>query len=104
MINYDVGRLECAFRDGVSEALFDQLSELNRIPGYSVDHGTDKFSKDGFDKSVVFIRYNKAKRAEEAAEIIKEALSGLGYRFLLWKRLVNRACIQSTVLAEIFDR
>ena len=94
---------ECAFRDGVSEQLFERLSELRRVPGWDVDHGVNTH-RGGLNKSVVQIYHNKAKETQDAALVVEDSLKLLGFRFILWKRDVIGGELKSNVYAEVFDK
>lgn len=94
---------ECAFRDGVSEELFEKLSELERIPGYFVDYGVNTH-RGGLDKSVVQIQHNKAKETKDAGIVVEDTLRQSGFRFILWKRDIIGGALKSDVLAEVFEK
>lgn len=80
---------ECAFRDGISEKLFQQLSEIERNPGWSISYGVN-LRKGGLDKSIVDIGYNKAKDAVDATKNLESLLKDiLGFRTILWKRNID---------------
>ena len=101
-INEACHLLECTFRDGISEALFAQISELERIPGYFVDYGVNTH-RGGLDKSIAQIKYNKAKGHYSAVKVIENALHALGFKSILWKRDINYGSRKSTVVKEVFD-
>ena len=94
---------KCTFRDGVSEKLFNRLSELNRVPGWSVDYGVDRL-QGNLDKSIVVIHHNKAKKTKNAAEHIETSLRDIFYfREILWRRAVNDGVFEGSYASDVFD-
>jgi hypothetical protein len=94
---------ECAFRDGISEQLFERLSELCRVPGWSVDYGVDT-RKGDLDKSVAQIYYNKSKEAQDAAKSLETSLRDvLGFREILWKRDIDYGSRSGSHVSDVFS-
>ena len=102
-VNPDCHSFECIFRDGVSEKLFDNLSQFNRVPGWSVKYGVNRV-EGGLDKSIVMIHYNKAKEAKNAAESLEVSLRDiLFFREILWKRGIDYRTLEGNHVSDIFD-
>ena len=88
---------KCAFRDGVSEKLFNNLSDFNRVPGWSIEYGV-------IDKSVVEIHHNRAKKTKDAAEYLETSLRDvLLFREILWKRAINGGSLEGSHVSDVFD-
>ena len=97
---------ECAFRDGVSEKLFSDLSVLNQIPGWSVKYGFNG-EKGCLDKSFVVIHHNKAKKtkdAKDAAEFLETSLRDiLLFREILWRRPINYCTLVGSYVSDVYS-
>ena len=101
-VNSDCHSFECIFRDGVSEKLFNNLSEFNRVPGWNVKYGVNR-EEGGLDKSVVMIHYNNAKEAKDAAEYLEASLRDiLFFREILWKRGISYRTLEGNRVSNIF--
>jgi hypothetical protein len=101
VINEACNLLECAFRNGVSEDLFTRFTTFYNLPGYFVDYGVNT-RRGGLDKSIVEIRYNKAKHPHAAAQMLEDFLHQSHFRFILWKRPIIGSCLKSNILDEVF--
>ena len=94
---------ECAFRDGVSEKLFNDLSDFNRVPGWSIEYGVNRH-QGGLDKSVVEIHHNRAKKTKDAAEYLETSLRDvLLFREILWKRAISGGSLEGNHVSDVFD-
>lgn len=93
---------QCAFRDGVSEKLFSDLSELNQVPGWSVKYGSNK-EKGGLDKRIVMVYHNKAKKTKDAAEYLETSLRDILLFRILWKRAIDYCTLEGSHVSDVYS-
>ena len=93
---------ECAFRDGVSEKLFSDLSGLNQVSGWSVKYGFNG-GEGCLDKSIVVIHHNKAKKTKDAAESLETSLRDiLLFREILWRRGIDYCTLEGSHVSNVY--
>jgi hypothetical protein len=99
-INEPCCLLECAFRDGISEEVFEQMSKAFSMPGYTVKYGVN-LALGGQDKSILKLYYNNAKEYKSVCTMLESVLHTLQYKHIGWERPIDGKTLKSQVLAEI---
>jgi hypothetical protein len=102
VINEACCLIECIFRDGVSENIFDTFTRYyGSLPGYSINYGTD-VSQGGYDKSNLVVHYNRAKHYSAVVKNLEQLLKDeLRFKHISWKRNIDYGTKQSNVLTEV---
>ena len=96
-------KFECAFQNGISEKLFSDLSEFNRVPGWSIRYGLNR-KEGGLDKSIVVIHHDKDKETKDAAESLETSLRDiLLFREILWKRAIDYCTLEGSHVSDVYS-